>query len=58
MSKATEAAAPKLETVTLLKPHTHAGVGYPAGDKIEVNPVEKAWLIEQNIIAGDGIKAE
>jgi hypothetical protein len=58
MSKSTEALAPKLETVTLLKPHTHAGVGYQAGDRIEVNPVEKAWLIEQNIIAGDGTKVE
>jgi hypothetical protein len=55
MSKPTAANEPKLETVTLLKPHTHVGIGYKAGDKIEVNTVEKAWLIEQQIIAAPAV---
>ncbi|WP_220814086.1 DUF7210 family protein [Pseudomonas paralcaligenes] len=43
----------KLEKVTLLKPHTHAGREYQEKDEIEVNIADKAWLIANKIIAGD-----
>lgn len=43
----------KLETVTLEKPHTHAGTEYKQGDVIKVNAADKAFLIKHQIIAGE-----
>ena len=31
--------------VTLTQPHTHAGVAYLAGDRLEVDALSAAWLI-------------
>jgi hypothetical protein len=39
-----------LEKVTLLDAHTHKGVKCKAGDSIDVNQVQKNWLIEQKKI--------
>lgn len=39
------------EDVILLKQHTHQGELYQAGDMINVNTVEKDWLIQNEIIA-------
>ncbi|CAD5107236.1 DUF7210 family protein [Zestomonas carbonaria] len=47
-----QAAVPKLETVTLLQAHTHAGVDYAKGDTIEVTATEKEWLIRHETVAG------
>lgn len=34
----------------LLKPHTHAGIDYPAGETIEIEDNESAdWLIDQGV---------
>ena len=41
----------KLEAVKLAKDHTHAGKDYKAGETIEVNAAEKAWLKTLAIIA-------
>lgn len=43
--------AQKLEKVSLLKDHTHAGTPYAKGDTIEVNSADKQWLIDREIIA-------
>lgn len=53
MRKDEPTSRPPLVKVTLLTAHTHAGVDYQAGDTIQVNQVEKAWLIEQHVIAAD-----
>jgi len=37
--------------VTLLKPHTHAGVSYQPGDSIDVDPSVVAFLLEHAVIA-------
>ena len=47
----------KLEKVTLLKDHTHAGKPYAEGDTIEVNVADKQWLIDREIIAAPGATA-
>ena len=39
--------------VTLLKPHTHKGEPCAAGDKIDVNARQKAWLISQGVVAAE-----
>ncbi|OWL84576.1 DUF7210 family protein [Halopseudomonas aestusnigri] len=39
--------------VTLLKPHTHKGEPCAAGDKIDVNTRQKAWLVSQGVVAFD-----
>ena len=44
-----EAKAPPLEKVVLLKAHTHAGKEYEAKAEIEVSPTIKTWLIENKI---------
>ncbi|OBY58238.1 hypothetical protein [Pseudomonas sp. AU12215] len=44
-------AAQQLETVTLIAPHTHADKECKVGDKIEVTPTEKDWLIRHERIA-------
>jgi len=36
-------------TVRLLKPHTHAGADYPAGEILEVPRHVAIWLGEQQI---------
>ncbi|WP_374439134.1 DUF7210 family protein [Pseudomonas panipatensis] len=43
----------QLEKVTLIAPHKHAGVKLQAGDEIEVNAIEKAFLVKHVKIAGD-----
>lgn len=43
--------------VTLILPHTHAGVDYDIGATIAVSELEKAWLIEQGRIADDKASA-
>lgn len=43
--------------VVLVKPHTHAGIDYPAGQKIKVSEPERVWLAEQKII-NDAPKAQ
>lgn len=55
MSKTDKAGIAPLETVTLLKPHTHAGVDYKADDKIEVNEADKAWLVANEVIAAPAV---
>lgn len=40
----------KLVEVTLLKPHTHAGVRHAAGAKVKVNEAERDWLAAKQII--------
>jgi len=45
-------------TETLLKEHTHDGVLKPAGAKIEVTAPERAWLIEQGVIADSAAKTK
>lgn len=52
---------PKLVEVTLAKRHTHAGVDYDIGAKIQVTEPEKAWLVDNKIVgelpqAKDGAK--
>ena len=36
--------------VTLTRPHTHAGVDYPAGAKITVREADRAWLAAHKVI--------
>ncbi|KAF1009060.1 MAG: hypothetical protein GAK28_00693 [Luteibacter sp.] len=36
--------------VKLKAPHTHNGVAYVAGDEIEVNASQAAWLAEMQVI--------
>jgi hypothetical protein len=43
--------AEKVEAVKLVKDHTHAGKDYKAGETIEVNAAEKAWLKALDVIA-------
>lgn len=38
-----------LETVVLLKAHTHAGKTHKAGAEISVSPVVKKWLMDNEI---------
>jgi len=33
-----------MRTITLLKPHTHAGHAYAAGDTLDVSTVDALWL--------------
>lgn len=40
----------KLVDAVLAKPHTHAGVRYDAGAKIQVNEADHAWLTANKII--------
>lgn len=37
-------------TVVLLKPHTHAGQDYAAGESIQVTVETKAWLQASGVI--------
>lgn len=48
---------PKLVEVTLAKPHTHANVDYPPGEKIKVTEPVRDWLAGQKII-NDAPKAQ
>jgi hypothetical protein len=41
----------KKVSVTLAKPHTHAGEPKQPGDKINVTPDQRTWLIERGIVA-------
>lgn len=40
----------KLVEVTLAKPHTHAGVLYPAGSKIKVDDPTAKWLVDNQVV--------
>lgn len=42
--------------IKLLKPHTHAGVDYPAGTEIEVPKDYADWLKEHGIIIADQLQ--
>lgn len=44
-------------TITLIKPHKHAGRDYAAGDVIDVPHSVAVWLFEQGIARppGDGV---
>lgn len=42
----------QLEKVKLIAPHKHAGVKLQADDEIEVNAIEKAFLLKHKKIAG------
>lgn len=46
--------------VKLKFPHTHAGVSYPAGAEIDVQPLEAIWLKGQDLVhqEWDTLKAE
>lgn len=35
--------------VELLKPHTHAGIPYPAGARIALDEAPARWLIETGV---------
>lgn len=41
--------------ITLLKPHTHAGVLHAIGEEIDVLGHDAAWLVEQGIGKFTGI---
>jgi hypothetical protein len=45
--------APLLETVTLIRHHTHAGIDRKPGDIIDVTPLQKNWLMQHSIISND-----
>lgn len=40
-----------MHKVKLLKPHTHAGRQYQAGDEIEVSAPVRDWLAARGIVA-------
>lgn len=40
----------KLVEVTLAKPHTHAGVDYAAGAKLDVSEPIRDWMAANDII--------
>ena len=44
-------AKPRKVSVTLAKPHTHAGKPKQPDDKISVTPDQRTWLIERGIVA-------
>lgn len=35
--------------ITLITPHTHAGVPHVAGDTLDVNDTDAAWLITHRV---------
>jgi hypothetical protein len=39
--------------VRLLKPHTHAGVNYPAGETLDVPSGTADWLAKAGVIESD-----
>jgi len=45
-------AQPQLEKVKLIAPHKHAGKKLQKDDEIEVNPIEKEFLLQHKKIAG------
>lgn len=38
-----------MNSLTLLKPHTHAGMAFAAGDRLEVDAVTAEWLVAQGV---------
>jgi len=36
-------------SIELLKPHTHAGKRYAAGDRLDLNDASARWLIAQGV---------
>lgn len=51
-------AKPTLITVELVKPHTHAGKAYQAGDSLNVSPALAEWLRAQGVVAPAMTKAK
>ena len=43
--------------VTLKQPHTHAGVPYQKGERIDVTDDQAAWLAEHKVIASPHAEA-
>ncbi|NWD49022.1 DUF7210 family protein [Pseudomonas gingeri] len=43
-------------TVTLLKPHTHARVDYPAGAEIKLTAEQITWLQRLGVVAGGNLE--
>ncbi|HBP6821551.1 TPA: hypothetical protein L6B08_16865 [Pseudomonas aeruginosa] len=42
--------------IELLKPHTHAGVGFAPGDSLDLDESAARWLIEVGVAkAADGL---
>lgn len=37
-------------TVTLVKPHTHAGQKYPAGAALRLSPADAKYLLDRKVI--------
>lgn len=37
-------------TVTLVKPHTHAGQKYPAGAELRLSPSDAKYLLDRKVI--------
>lgn len=52
-TQAAKAVDEQPEKVKLIAPHKHAGERLKAGDEIEVNSVEKAFLLQHKKIAGN-----
>lgn len=52
-TQAGKAADEQPEKVKLIAPHKHAGEKLKAGDEIEVNSIEKAFLLQHKKIAGE-----
>ncbi len=53
MSNKTNSATMNKVEVTLTGSHTHKGKQCVAGNKIDVTPEQKQWLIEQGKVAQD-----
>lgn len=45
-----ERVVPERVKVELLKPHTHRGVSYGPGDRIEVRPDQAEWLRKAGVV--------
>ena len=42
--------------IELLKPHTHAGVGFASGEQLDIDESAARWLIEVGVAkASDGL---
>lgn len=46
----TAAEKPHRSGVTLLKPHTHEGVDFPTGAKLDVDAATAQWLQDNQVI--------
>ena len=55
--QAGQATDEQLEKVKLIAPHKHAGEKLQDGDEIEVNSIEKTFLLKHKKIAGESQEA-